>query len=51
MIQTNPETEIQFLHSENAYLRGKIEAYENFLGLKGFIKQKECGNFAGGLDA
>ena len=49
MIQVNAEVETQYLRNENAYLRGKIEAYENLLGLKGFIEQKECGKFEEGL--
>ena len=50
-MSTLVDTEVQFLRSENAYLRGKIEAYEDFLGLKGFIEQKECKGFEEGFDA
>ena len=51
MRQVDSEIAIQFLRSENAYLRGKIEAYESFLGLKGCsIEQKECGNCEEGLE-
>lgn len=32
---------INWLRSENAYLRGKIEAYEKFLKDRGYIKEKE----------
>ena len=39
------------LSKENAYLQGKVEAYENVLGLKGYIEQKECENFGEGLEA
>jgi len=31
---------INWLRSENAYLRGKIEAYEKFLKDKGYIKEE-----------
>ena len=37
---TNSET-IEFLKSENAYLKGKIEVYEKFLKDKGYIKEEE----------
>lgn len=37
---TNGET-IEFLKSEIAYLRGKVEAYEKFLKDKGYIKEEE----------
>lgn len=33
---------INWLRSENAYLRGKIEVYEKFLKDKGYIKEEEC---------
>lgn len=36
----NSET-IEFLKSEIAYLRGKIEVYEKFLKDKGYIKEEE----------
>lgn len=42
--------ELQRARTENAYLRGKIEAYEDFLKMKGFIEQKECENFGEGLE-
>lgn len=32
---------INWLRSENAYLRGKIAAYEKFLKDKGYIKEEE----------
>lgn len=32
---------VEFLKSEIAYLRGKIEAYEKFLKDKGYIKEEE----------
>lgn len=32
---------INWLRSENAYLRGKITVYEKFLKDKGFIKEEE----------
>lgn len=32
---------INWLRSENAYLRGKIAVYEKFLEDKGFIKEEE----------
>ena len=50
MIRVDPETESRFLRSENAYLRGKIEAYENLLKLNGFIEQEECRFFQEGLE-
>ena len=45
-IYTDPEpTEdqdtINYLRAENAYLRGKIAAYEKFLKDKGYIKEEE----------
>lgn len=36
-----PTNIINCLISENAYLRGKIEAYERFLKDKGYIKEEE----------
>lgn len=44
------ENRIQLLKNEVAYLRGKVEAYENFLGMKGFLDQKECETFGEGLE-
>lgn len=38
---TKDQDVINWLRSENAYLRGKIEAYEKFLKDKGYIKDKE----------
>ena len=38
---TKEQDIIIWLRSENAYLRGKIEAYEKFLKDKGYIKDKE----------
>lgn len=38
---TKDQDIINWLRSENAYLRGKIEAYEKFLKDKGYIKDKE----------
>lgn len=38
---TKDQDTIEWLKSENAYLRGKICAYENFLKDKGYIKKKE----------
>ena len=38
---TKDQDTIEFLRSENAYLRGKIEVYEKFLKDKGFIKEEE----------
>lgn len=38
---TMPQDRIDLLKSENAYLIGKIEAYEEFLKAKGFIKEEE----------
>lgn len=32
---------IEWLRSENAFLRGKIEVYEKFLKDKGYIKEEE----------
>ena len=42
MSQTKDQDEIAMLRSENAYLRGKIAAYEKFLKDKAFIKEEEC---------
>lgn len=39
--QAVAEEIIEFLKSENAYLRGKIEVYEKFLKDKGYIKEEE----------
>lgn len=39
--QTKDQDTIDLLRSENAYLRGKIEAYEKFLKDRGFIKEEE----------
>ena len=50
MIQVSSEAEAVILRNENAYLRGKIEAYENLLGMKGFLKRKECEDFVEGLE-
>lgn len=38
---TKDQDMINWLRSENAYLRGKIEVYEKFLKDKGFIKEEE----------
>lgn len=38
---TKEQDIIIWLKSENAYLRGKIEAYEKFLKDKGYIKEEE----------
>lgn len=38
---TKDQDIINWLRSENAYLKGKIEAYEKFLKKKGYIKEKE----------
>jgi hypothetical protein len=38
---TTDETTIQWLRSENAYLRGVISAYEKVLKLIGYIKEEE----------
>lgn len=38
---TKDQETINWLRSENAYLRGKIEVYEKFLKDKGFIKEEE----------
>lgn len=35
------QDKINWLESENAYLRGMIEAYEKFLKGKGYIKKEE----------
>lgn len=32
---------IEWLRSENAYLRGKVYAYEEFLKAKGYIKKED----------
>ena len=37
---TKDQDTINWLRSENAYLRGKIEVYEKFLKDKGFIKEE-----------
>ena len=37
------DTIINWLRSENAYLKGMIWAYEKFLKDKGFIKEEEDG--------
>ena len=50
MIRVSPDAETKMLRIENAFLRGKIEAYENFLGMKGFLKRKECEDFVEGLE-
>lgn len=38
---TKDQDIINWLRSENAYLRGKIAAYEKFLKDKGYIKEEE----------
>lgn len=38
---TKDQDTILWLKSENAYLRGKIEAYEKFLKDRGYIKEEE----------
>lgn len=38
---TNDQEIINWLRSENAYLRGVIKAYEKFLKGKGYIKEEE----------
>lgn len=38
----NDQDTINLLRSENAYLRGKIEAYEKFLKRKGFIEERSA---------
>lgn len=38
---TKDQDTINWLRSENAYLRGMIKAYEKFLKDKGFIKEEE----------
>lgn len=40
---TKDQDIINWLRSENAYLRGKIAVYEKFLKDKGFIKEEENG--------
>lgn len=39
---TKDQDIINWLRSENAYLRGKIAAYEKFLKDRGYIKEEEC---------
>lgn len=39
--EVNDKDIINWLRSENAYLRGKITVYEKFLKDKGFIKEEE----------
>lgn len=39
---TKDQDTIEWLRSENAYLRGKIAAYEKFLKDRGYIKEEEC---------
>ena len=36
---TKEQNTIEWLRSENAYLRGKVYAYEEFLKAKGYIKK------------
>lgn len=38
---TKEQNTIEWLKSENAYLRGKVYAYEEFLKVKGYIKKEE----------
>lgn len=38
--EVNDKDIINWLRSENAYLRGKIAVYEKFLKDKGFIKEE-----------
>lgn len=38
---TKDQDIINWLRSENAYLRGQITVYEKFLKYKGFIKEEE----------
>lgn len=38
---TEDQDIINWLRSENAFLRGKIEAYEKFLKDRGYIKEEE----------
>lgn len=38
---TKDQDIINWLRSENAYLKGKIAVYEKFLKDKGFIKEEE----------
>lgn len=38
---TKDQDIINWLRSENAYLRGMIKAYEKFLKDKGYIKEEE----------
>lgn len=39
---TKDQDMINWLRSENAYLRGKIAAYEKFLKDRGYIKEEGC---------
>ena len=39
--QVTDKDTINWLRSENAYLRGKIEVYEKFLKDRGYIKEEE----------
>lgn len=43
---TNDQDAINLLRSENAYLRGKIEAYEKFLKRKGFIEERSANDIS-----
>lgn len=38
---TKDQDIINWLRSENAYLKGKIAVYEKFLKAKGYIKEEE----------
>lgn len=38
---TTDQDIIEWLKSENAYLKGKIKAYEQFLKAKGYIKEEK----------
>lgn len=38
---TSDQATINWLRSENAYLRGVIKAYEKILKLRGYIKEEE----------
>ena len=42
----NDQDTINLLRSENAYLRGKIEAYEKFLKRKGFIGERSANDIS-----
>lgn len=42
----NDQDAINVLRSENAYLRGKIEAYEKFLKRKGFIGERSANDIS-----